>query len=157
MNAFAIGSKQSSVRTRGGIEELVSGVNRAGPHPLPALFDDLCEHTSLGLHLKTNHGKDMIHRCNRWGGTDQARRGRAVPAGRAFGRGSGNAWADQTFCMDWAKKSYRPTLMRGRIQLPRKRTILLMDMMHAQTTDELKEYMANHCNKLAWFFPTNPA
>ena len=66
-----------------------------------------------------------------------------------------NAWADQKFCMEWAAGSYRKSLMRGRSQLPRERSILLMDNLHAQTTDEFKEYLAKHCNTLAWFFPAN--
>ena len=30
-----------------------------------------------------------------------------------------NAWADQKFCMEWAARSYRKSLMRGQSQLPR--------------------------------------
>ena len=29
-----------------------------------------------------------------------------------------NAWADQKFCMEWAQRSYRKSLMRGRRHLP---------------------------------------
>lgn len=36
--------------------------------------------------------------------------------------------------MEWAKKSYCPSLMRGRSELPRERTILLMNNLQAQTT-----------------------
>ena len=66
-----------------------------------------------------------------------------------------NAWADQKkFCMEWAKKSYREGLMRGRGGLPKARSILIMDNLHAQTTDGFKEYLAKHCNTLAWYGPS---
>lgn len=65
-----------------------------------------------------------------------------------------NAWADQKFCMEWAKRSYREGLMRGRGELPKARSILIMDNLHAQTTDEFKEYLAKHCNTLAWYGPS---
>ncbi|CAB1100003.1 unnamed protein product [Ectocarpus sp. CCAP 1310/34] len=41
--------------------------------------------------------------------------------------------------------------MRGRGELPKARSILIMDNLHAQTTDEFKEYLAKHCNTLAWY------
>eukprot|EP00903_Cladosiphon_okamuranus_P011389 g10732.t1 len=66
-----------------------------------------------------------------------------------------NAWADQEFCMEWAKKSYRPSLMRGRSQVPRERTLLLTDNLHAQRTPPFKDYLSKHCNTLAWYFPAN--
>ncbi|CAN0376864.1 unnamed protein product, partial [Ectocarpus sp. 4 AP-2014] len=53
-----------------------------------------------------------------------------------------NEWADQDFCMEWVKKSFRPSLMRGRSQLPMERTLLLMDNLHAQTTDKFKDYLS---------------
>lgn len=65
-----------------------------------------------------------------------------------------NAWADQKFCMEWAKRSYREGLMRGRGELPKARSILIMDNLHAQTTDGFKEYLAKHCNTLAWYGPS---
>ncbi|CAB1105285.1 unnamed protein product [Ectocarpus sp. CCAP 1310/34] len=52
-----------------------------------------------------------------------------------------NAWADQKICMEWAKRSYLEGLMRGRGELPKARSILIMDNLHAQTTDEFKEYL----------------
>ena len=64
-----------------------------------------------------------------------------------------NAWADQNFCMEWAKRSYRKSLMRGRGELPKARSILIMDNLHAQTTDAFKEYLAKECNTLAWYGP----
>lgn len=60
-----------------------------------------------------------------------------------------NSWADQNFCMEWALKSYRQSLMRGRTQLAR------ADNLHAQATDESKEYLSKHCNMLAWFLSAN--
>ena len=45
-----------------------------------------------------------------------------------------NAWADRTFCMEWAKRSYREGLNRGRGELPKARSILIIDNLHAQTT-----------------------
>ena len=57
--------------------------------------------------------------------------------------------------MEWAQRSYRKSLMRGSSQLPRKRSILLMENLHAQTTDAFKEYLLKHCNTLACFFPAN--
>ncbi|CAB1113736.1 unnamed protein product [Ectocarpus sp. CCAP 1310/34] len=65
-----------------------------------------------------------------------------------------NAWADQKFRMEWAKRSYREGLMRGRGELRKARSILIMDNMHAQTTDEFKEYLGKHCNTLAWYGPS---
>ncbi|CAB1103677.1 unnamed protein product [Ectocarpus sp. CCAP 1310/34] len=62
-----------------------------------------------------------------------------------------NAWADQKFCMERAKRSYREGLMRGRGELPKARSILIVDNLHAPTTDEFKEYLAKHCNTLAWY------
>ena len=56
--------------------------------------------------------------------------------------------------MEWAKKSYREGLMRGRGELPKARSILIMDKLHAQTTDGFKEYLAKHCNTLAWYGPS---
>ncbi|CAB1117664.1 unnamed protein product [Ectocarpus sp. CCAP 1310/34] len=50
-----------------------------------------------------------------------------------------NAWADQKSCMEWAKRSYREGLMRGRGELPKAMSILIMDKFFAQTTDEFKE------------------
>ncbi|CAB1106322.1 unnamed protein product [Ectocarpus sp. CCAP 1310/34] len=44
--------------------------------------------------------------------------------------------------------------MRGRGELPKARSILIMDNLHAQTTDEFKEYLAKHCNTLAWYGPS---
>ncbi|CAB1105043.1 unnamed protein product [Ectocarpus sp. CCAP 1310/34] len=44
--------------------------------------------------------------------------------------------------------------MRGRGELPKARSILIMDNLHAQTTDEFKEYLAKHCNSLAWYGPS---
>ncbi|CBJ33249.1 C2H2 zinc finger protein [Ectocarpus siliculosus] len=64
-----------------------------------------------------------------------------------------NAWADQKFCMEWAKRSYREGLIRGRGELPKARSILIMDNLHAQTTDEFKGYLAKQCNTLAWLGP----
>lgn len=64
-----------------------------------------------------------------------------------------NAWADQKFCMEWAKRSYREGLIRGRGELPRARSILIMDNLHAQTTDEFKGYLAKQCNTIAWLGP----
>ena len=66
-----------------------------------------------------------------------------------------NAWADQKFCMEWAQRSYRKSLMRGRRHLPQERLILLMDNLHAQTTDAFKEFLSERCNTLAWYFPAN--
>ena len=66
-----------------------------------------------------------------------------------------NAWADQKFCMEWAQRSYRKSLMRGRSHLPQERSILLMDNLHAQTTDAFKEFLSERCNTLAWYFPAN--
>ncbi|CAB1116905.1 unnamed protein product [Ectocarpus sp. CCAP 1310/34] len=66
-----------------------------------------------------------------------------------------NAWADQKFCTEWAKRSYREGLMRGRGELPKARSLLIiMDSLHAQTTDEFKEYLAKECNNLAWYGPS---
>ncbi|CAB1106479.1 unnamed protein product [Ectocarpus sp. CCAP 1310/34] len=64
-----------------------------------------------------------------------------------------NAWADQKFCMEWAKRSYREGLIRGRGELPKARSILIMDNLHAQTTDEFKGYLAKQCNTIAWLGP----
>ncbi|CAB1106958.1 unnamed protein product [Ectocarpus sp. CCAP 1310/34] len=44
--------------------------------------------------------------------------------------------------------------MRGRGEVPKARSILIMDNLHAQTTDEFKEYLAKHCNTLAWYRPS---
>ena len=66
-----------------------------------------------------------------------------------------NAWADHKFCMEWAQRSYRKSLIRGRSHLPQERSILLMDILHAQTTDAFKEFRSEHCNTLAWYFPAN--
>ncbi|CAB1107318.1 unnamed protein product [Ectocarpus sp. CCAP 1310/34] len=44
--------------------------------------------------------------------------------------------------------------MRGRGELPKARSIFIMDNLHAQTTDEFKEYLAKHCNTLAWYGPS---
>ena len=30
-----------------------------------------------------------------------------------------------------------------------------MDNLHAQTTDAFKEFLSEHCNTLAWYFPAN--
>ncbi|CAB1103214.1 unnamed protein product [Ectocarpus sp. CCAP 1310/34] len=65
-----------------------------------------------------------------------------------------NAWADQKFCMEWAKRSYREGLMHGRGELSKARSILIMDSLYAQTTDEFKEYLAKECNTLAWYGPS---
>ncbi|CAB1107559.1 unnamed protein product [Ectocarpus sp. CCAP 1310/34] len=51
-------------------------------------------------------------------------------------------------------KSYRAGLMRGRGELPKARSILIMDNLHAQMTDEFKEYLAKECNTLAWYGPS---
>ncbi|CAB1117355.1 unnamed protein product [Ectocarpus sp. CCAP 1310/34] len=64
-----------------------------------------------------------------------------------------NAWADQKFCLEWAKRSYRDGLIRGRGELPKARSILIMDNLHAQTTDEFKGYLAKQCNTIAWLGP----
>ncbi|CAB1105649.1 unnamed protein product [Ectocarpus sp. CCAP 1310/34] len=56
--------------------------------------------------------------------------------------------------MEWAKGSYREGLMRGRGELRNARSILIMDNLHAQTTDEFKEYLAKECNTLAWYGPS---
>ncbi|CAB1121435.1 unnamed protein product [Ectocarpus sp. CCAP 1310/34] len=64
-----------------------------------------------------------------------------------------NAWADQKFCMEWAKRSYREGLIRGRGELPKARSILIMDNLHAQTTDDVKGYLAKQCNTIAWLGP----
>ncbi|CAB1106944.1 unnamed protein product [Ectocarpus sp. CCAP 1310/34] len=56
--------------------------------------------------------------------------------------------------MEWAKRSYRKGLMRGRGELSKARSILIMDNLHAQTTDEFKEYLAKECNTLAWYGPS---
>ena len=66
-----------------------------------------------------------------------------------------NAWADQKFCMEWAQRPNRKNLMRGRGHLPQERPILLMDNLHAQTTDAFKEFLSEHCNTLASYFPAN--
>ena len=66
-----------------------------------------------------------------------------------------NALADQKFCMEWAQRSYRKSLMRGRSHLPQERSVLLMDNLHAQTTDAFKEFLSEHCNTLASYFPVN--
>ncbi|CAB1106446.1 unnamed protein product [Ectocarpus sp. CCAP 1310/34] len=65
-----------------------------------------------------------------------------------------NTWADQKFCMEWAKRSYREGLMRGRGEPPKARSILIMNNLHAQTTDEFREYLAKECNTLAWYGPS---
>ncbi|CAB1099646.1 unnamed protein product [Ectocarpus sp. CCAP 1310/34] len=44
--------------------------------------------------------------------------------------------------------------MLGRGELPKARSILIMENLHAQTTDEFKEYLAKHCNTLAWYGPS---
>ncbi|CAB1096141.1 unnamed protein product [Ectocarpus sp. CCAP 1310/34] len=49
-----------------------------------------------------------------------------------------NAWADQKFCIDWAKRSYREGLMSRGGELPKARSILIMDYLNAQTTDEVQ-------------------
>ena len=46
------------------------------------------------------------------------------------------------------------SVMRGRGELPKARSILIMDNLHAQTTDEFNEYLAKHCNTLAWYGPS---
>ncbi|CAB1106732.1 unnamed protein product [Ectocarpus sp. CCAP 1310/34] len=56
--------------------------------------------------------------------------------------------------MEWAKRSYWEGLMRGRGELPKARSILIMDNLHAQTTDDFKEDLAKHCNTLAWYGPS---
>ncbi|CAB1100177.1 unnamed protein product [Ectocarpus sp. CCAP 1310/34] len=38
--------------------------------------------------------------------------------------------------------------MRGRGELPKASSILIMDNLHAHTKDEFKEYLAKHCNTL---------
>ena len=53
------------------------------------------------------------------------------------------------------QRFYRKSLMRGRSYLPQERSILLMDNLHAQTTDAFKEFLPEHCNTLAWYFPAN--
>ncbi|CAB1100758.1 unnamed protein product [Ectocarpus sp. CCAP 1310/34] len=50
--------------------------------------------------------------------------------------------------------SYREGLMRGRGELPKVRSVLIMDNLHAQTMDEFKEYLAKECNTLAWYGPS---
>ncbi|CAB1098731.1 unnamed protein product [Ectocarpus sp. CCAP 1310/34] len=59
--------------------------------------------------------------------------------------------------MEWAKRSYREGLMRGRGKLPKARSILIMDNLHAQTTDEIMEYLATQFNTLAWYGPSECA
>lgn len=44
--------------------------------------------------------------------------------------------------MTSAKTSYRKNLMRGRSQLPRESSIVLMNNLDAQTTYDFKEYTA---------------
>ncbi|CAB1118359.1 unnamed protein product [Ectocarpus sp. CCAP 1310/34] len=44
--------------------------------------------------------------------------------------------------------------MRGQGELPKARSILIMDNLHAQTTDEFKECFAKHFNTLAWYGPS---
>ncbi|CAB1117836.1 unnamed protein product [Ectocarpus sp. CCAP 1310/34] len=50
--------------------------------------------------------------------------------------------------------SYRERLMRGWGELAMARSILVMDNLLAQTTDEFKEYLAKECNTLAWYGPS---
>ena len=45
-----------------------------------------------------------------------------------------NAWADQQFCMEWAKRSYREGLMRGRGELPKARSLLFMAVSYTHLT-----------------------
>ncbi|CAB1108496.1 unnamed protein product [Ectocarpus sp. CCAP 1310/34] len=56
--------------------------------------------------------------------------------------------------MEWAKRPYREGLMRGRGELPKARSILIMDNLHAQTKDDFKECLAKQCNTLAWYGPS---
>eukprot|EP00903_Cladosiphon_okamuranus_P018578 g17101.t1 len=64
-----------------------------------------------------------------------------------------NAWADDNFCLEWAKQCFRPSLMAasgGRV--PEAQTVLLADNLHGQTTEQFREYLYKECNTLLWLY-----
>lgn len=64
-----------------------------------------------------------------------------------------NAWADDNFCLEWAKRCFRPSVMAasgGRV--PEAQTVLLADNLHGQTTEQFREYLYKECNTLLWLY-----
>ena len=59
-----------------------------------------------------------------------------------------NAWADSGFCMAWAEKCFRKSLMQGRGRVPTEQSLLTLDNLHGQTTDKFKAYIKKECNSL---------
>ena len=59
-----------------------------------------------------------------------------------------NAWADSDFCMAWAKRCIRKSLMQGGVLA--EESLLTLDNLHEQTTETFKAYMKKECNSLVW-------
>ena len=64
-----------------------------------------------------------------------------------------NAWADSNFCMAWAKRCFRKSLMQGGGGVPVEESLLTLDNLHGQTTEKSKVYMKKECNTLVWYYP----
>ena len=63
-----------------------------------------------------------------------------------------NAWADSDFCMAWAKRCFRKSLMQGGGCVPVEGSLLTLDNLHGQTMEKFKAYM-KECNTLVWHYP----
>ena len=59
-----------------------------------------------------------------------------------------SAWADSNFCMAWAKRFFRKSLMQGGGGVPVEESQLTLDNLHGQTTEKFKAYMKKECNSL---------
>ena len=64
-----------------------------------------------------------------------------------------NAWADSDFCMAWAKRGFRKSLMQGGGGVPVEESLLTLDNLHGQTTEKFKAYKKKECNTLVWHYP----
>ena len=62
-----------------------------------------------------------------------------------------NAWADSDFCMAWAKRCFRKSLMQGRGGGGAEESLLTLDNLHGQTTEKFKAYMKKECNSRVWY------
>ena len=64
-----------------------------------------------------------------------------------------HAWADSDFCMQWARRTFQEGLKGEDGKLPAAQSLLLMDNLHGQTTEEFKTYLHKFCNTLLWHLP----
>ena len=60
------------------------------------------------------------------------------------------AWVVTATCIAWAKQSFRCSIKVDEEAVPSERSILFVDDLHAQTTDEFKRALVEDCNRLVW-------